>query len=49
MEKRKGLIWRIILIAIIYSLLTHWSDFKRGVIDGFNDGRGITANTKSAK
>ncbi|WCT11138.1 hypothetical protein [Mucilaginibacter jinjuensis] len=49
MEKRKGLIWRIILIAIIYSLLSHWDDVKRGFIDGLNDGHTTAMNTRSAK
>lgn len=38
MKTSKGLIWRIILIAVLYSLLTHWDDAKRGFLDGLHDG-----------
>lgn len=46
MEKRKGLVGRIILIAIIYSILTHWSDMKSGFMDGLNGGHTTAMNTR---
>ena len=49
MEKRKGIVGRVILIIIIYSLLSHWDDVKRGFIDGLNDGHNTAMNERSAK
>jgi len=48
MEKRRGIIGRVILIAIIYLLLTHWDDV-RGIIDGLNNGHATVMNTKLTK
>jgi hypothetical protein len=47
MEKRKSIIGRVIMIVIIYSLLSHWDDVKRGFIDGLNDGHTTAMNTKT--
>jgi hypothetical protein len=47
MEKRRGIIGRVILIAIIYLLLTHWGEVKSGFIAGFNDADNTTINVKA--
>jgi hypothetical protein len=47
MPKRKDLIFKVVLIVIIYLLLTHWGEVKSGFIAGFNDADNTTINVKA--
>ncbi len=48
MKKEKPMLWRVVMIAILYLLIRNWADFKHGFIDGINDGY-QTAHHTSAK
>jgi hypothetical protein len=49
MEKPKSIIGRVVLIVILYSILTHWSDIKSGFIDGLNNSHTTAMNTRLVK
>ncbi len=36
--KTKHKFWTILIAVLLYSLITHWKDAKRGFLDGLNDG-----------
>ncbi|MGI4750888.1 MAG: hypothetical protein ACRYFB_09655 [Janthinobacterium lividum] len=35
--KTKRRFWKIILVVLLYSLVTHWKDVKQGFLDGIHD------------
>lgn len=37
MKNRKRVLY-FVLFVILYSVISHWSDVKKGFIDGVNDG-----------
>jgi len=45
MKNEKRILY-VVLFVIVYSMISHWSDVKKGFIDGVNDGA-ATAQSQS--
>ncbi|MGI4728919.1 MAG: hypothetical protein ACRYGB_10145 [Janthinobacterium lividum] len=37
--KTKHKFWKILIGALLYSLLTHWKDAKQGFLDGMSESQ----------